>query len=146
MTEPIPVATIVHAIPNRTRLRIPSRRGDTALFASLATALSAMPGIQRATVQPTTGSVLLEHSKPLPKLLVALEEARLFRLAEGLQKPVWSAPVPIEPKILFAVAMGAFALWQLTQGRVFPPAITLGMYAASFSGLLSGHNVPDLDE
>ena len=32
MTEPIPVATIVHAIPNRTRLRIPSRRGDTALL------------------------------------------------------------------------------------------------------------------
>jgi hypothetical protein len=105
-----------------------------------------MPGIQRATVQPATGSILLEHSKPLPKLLMALEDARLFTLAEELQKPVSSDPVPIDPRILLGVAMGAFALWQLTQGRVFPPAITLGMYAASLAGLLSGHGLPDIDE
>jgi hypothetical protein len=146
MIDTLPIATIAHAIPNRTRLRIPSRRGDTVFFASLATALSAMPGIQRASVQPATGSLLLEHSKPLPKLLAALEEARLFRLTAPWRQPDPRSPVELDPKIFVGLGMGVFALWQLTRGRVLPPAITLGMYAASLTGLLSGHGMPDAEE
>ena len=106
MAESVPLARIVHAIPNRTRFRIASRRGDAVFFASIATALSAMAGIQRVTVQSVTGSILLEHSKRLPKLLEAVEEARLFRVSESWQPSERSPPVVFDPKILIGASMG----------------------------------------
>lgn len=134
MVETIPTALVVHAMPNRTRLRIPSRRGEPVFFASLATSLAAMPGIQRVAVQPVTGSILLEHTKPLPKLLQAVEEAKLFRLSEPMRQAERSEPVALDPKLLVGLGMGAFALWQLTRGRILPPAVTLGWYAATLAG------------
>ncbi len=146
MPETIPAAHITHAIANRTRLRIPSRRGDRVYFASLATTLSVMPGIQRVTVQPVTGSVLLEHTKRLAKLLQAAQEAQLFRLSEPWQQPAPSQPAAVDPKLLIGIGMGVFALWQLTRGRILPPAMTLGWYAASAAGLLSNHDASETGE
>ena len=146
MPETIPAAHVTHAIANRTRLRIPSRRGDSVFFASLATTLSAMPGIQRVTVQPVTGSVLLEHTKRLPKLLQAAQEAQLFKLSEPWQQPSSSEPATVDPKLLIGIGMGVFALWQLTRGRILPPAMTLGWYAASAAGLLSNHDASEAGE
>jgi hypothetical protein len=146
MPETIPAAHVTHAIANRTRLRIPSRRGDRVFFASLATTLSIMPGIQRVTVQPVTGSVLLEHTKRLPKLLQAAQEAQLFKISESWQQPEPSQSTELDPKLLIGIGMGVFALWQLTQGRILPPAMTLGWYAASAAGLLSNHDASEAGE
>ncbi len=143
MDDAVPLALVVHAIPNRTRLRIPSRRGDPVFFASIATALAAMPGIRRVAVQSVTGSVLLEHGKPATKLLEEIADAGLFRVSELRRQTQPLQPVAFDPKIAVGVGMGVFALWQLTKGRVLPPAITLGWYAAALTGLLAVHDAPD---
>lgn len=133
-------------MPGRTRLRVPDRRSDTVFFASLTTTLSAMAGIQRVAVQPVTASVLLEHTKPLPKLLQAAEDAQLFKLSEPWQQPVPPQPAKLDPRLLIGVGIGVFALWQLAQGRILPPAMTLGWYAASLTGLLSKLDAPEAGE
>ena len=140
----LPVALIVHAIPNRTRLRISSRRGDAVFFASIATALAAMPGIRQVNVQSVTGSVLIEHSKPLPKLQDAIAEAQLFRIsgaAPSSQRQ--SEPVVLDPRIFVGVGLAAFAIWQFSRGSILPPAVTLGWYAASLTGMLSAQDASD---
>lgn len=144
MVEAIPVAVIVHAIPNRTRLRISSRRGDAVFFASIATALAAMPGIRQVKVQPVTGSVLIEHSKPLPKLKDVITEARLFQIAGSvpLSQPA-SHPAVLDPKMFVGFGMAAFAIWQFSKGSILPPAVTLGWYAASLTGMLSAQDAPE---
>jgi hypothetical protein len=55
-------------------------------------------------------------------------------------------PIVFDPKMLIGAGLGVFALWQLTQGRIFPPAITLGWYAAMLTGFHGGHDVPDAGE
>jgi hypothetical protein len=144
MAEPLPFARIVHAIPNRTRLRISSRRGDTVFFASIATALAAMPGIRQVSVQAVTGSVLIEHSKPLPKLQDAIAEARLFRISAAElppQRP--SEPAVLDARIFMGLGMAAFAILQFSRGTILPPALTLGWYAASLTGMLPAHDASE---
>jgi hypothetical protein len=144
MVEPLPVALIVHAIPNRTRVRISSRRGDTVFFASVATALAAMPGIRHVSVQPITGSVLIEHSKPLLKLQDAIADAQLFRISgPEFPRPRPSEPVVLDPKIFVGLGMAAFAILQFSRGMILPPALTLGWYAASLTGMLSAQGAPE---
>ncbi len=146
MSDTIPIAIVAHTIPGRTRLRIPARRGDTVFFASLATTLSAMAGIYRVTVQPVTAGILLEHGKPLQKLLAAVEDAQLFRVSESWTPQSKAEPVTLDARLLIGVGMGAFALWQLTQGRILPPAMTLGWYAASLAGFFTNHGEADIGE
>jgi hypothetical protein len=123
-------------MPGRTRLRIAARRGDAPLFAAIATGLSTIPGVSRAEVRPLTGSILIEHGGPFTRIAAAAEKARLFVIANGLSPPRPTAAA-VDPKIVAAAGLGIFALWQLAQGHILPPAITLAWYAAGLGGLLS---------
>jgi hypothetical protein len=134
MPDTLPLAEVVHAIPGRARLRIPARRGDAVFFASVATGLSAIPGVFHAQVRPMTASIVIRHSAPLARIGEAAEKARLFALAIAATPP--PSAFRIEPKAALVASLGVFALWQLTQGRVLPPALTLAWYAAGLTGLL----------
>jgi hypothetical protein len=136
MNNALPSAAIVHAISGRARLRIAERRGDGVFFASIATGLSAIPGVFHVDVRPLTGSVLIQHGAPLARIGAAAEQSRLFVLANGHPPAAPDPAISIDPQIVLAVGLGAFALWQLAQGRILPPAITLGWYAAGLAGLL----------
>lgn len=141
MAEMLPVATIVHAMQGRTRLRLPERRGDTALFASIATGLSTLPGIVKVEVQPFTGSVLVYHGASLDQIGTAAERAGLFLLensgtaeaAADEAKP--KLKLPMEPRQAVVSALLAIALWQVMKGHFLPPALTLVWYAARVGGL-----------
>ena len=138
MAEMLPYAEIVHAMPGRARLRIAARRGDAAFFASIATALSAMRGVVHVETRPLTASILIRHGAPLASIGERAEQARLFVLAKSLApSPLPSPAMPVDPRIAVAASLGAFALWQVVQGRLLPPAVTLAWYAANLTGLLS---------
>ena len=130
-------------MPGRVRLRIAECRGDGVFFAAVATGLSTIAGVHKVEVRPLTGSVLIAHGPPLDHIGAAAKKARLF--AVGIPSSV-SSPVlsmPLEPKLIIGVGLGVFALWQLAQGRVLPPAVTLGWYAANLTGLLTNGDSAD---
>ena len=146
MDDTLPPAEIVHAVPGRARLRIAARRGDAVFFASIATGLSTIPGVSRVDVRPLTGSIVIRHAAPLARIGKAAEQGRLFVLANVASAPPSAPAMGIDPKIVAAAGLGAFALWQLAQGRILPPAITLAWYAAGLAGLLSHGDVAEGNE
>jgi hypothetical protein len=137
MLEALPAAEVVHAIPGRTRLRIAARRGDAVFFASIASGLSMIQGVQKVEIRPLTGSILIHHDAPLERIAKAAEQVRLFVLGRAEQVPSPILDVPLAPKMVIGLGLGVLALWQLAQGRVLPRATTLAWYAANLTGLLS---------
>jgi hypothetical protein len=146
MPDALPIAEVVHAMEGRTRLRIPARRGDAAFFASIATGLSTIAGVEDADVRPLTGSLLLQHGVPLAGIAAAAEQARLFKVADGAAMPPPQVAARIDPKWVIGVGLGVIAVWQLTQGRILPPAITLAWYGAHLTGLLASGDSADAGE
>ena len=146
MPDPLPIAEIVHAMEGRTRLRIPARRGDGAFFASVATGLSTISGVHHVDVRPFTGSVLLQHGLPLAGIAAAAERARLFKVANDASAPAPQPAVRIDPKWVIGAGLGVIAVWQLTQGRILPPAVTLAWYGARLTGLLPNGDAADAGE
>jgi copper chaperone CopZ len=55
------MATYLHAIDGRLRVRLPELRGDRRAAASLRRELRALPGVSTVDVSPLTGSVLVEY-------------------------------------------------------------------------------------
>jgi hypothetical protein len=146
MPDVLPIAEVVHAMDGRTRLRIAARRGDAAFFASVATGLSIIPGVHHANVRPLTGSILLQHGLPLAGIAAAAERARLFKIADGAGMPQPQDAARIDPKWAIGVGLGVVAVWQLTQGRILPPAFTLAWYGAHLTGLLANGDSADAGE
>jgi hypothetical protein len=145
MPEALPAAEIVHAMAGRTRLRIAARRDDAVFFASVATGLSSIAGVDRVETRPLTGGILIHHSAPFARVAKAAEKARLFVLTKA------EAPLPLaeagelDPRMVVGIGLAVLALWQLTQGRVLPRATTLAWYAANVMGLVS-YSVAKEDE
>jgi hypothetical protein len=140
MNSPLPFAATVHAIPGRTRLRIEARRGDDFFFASIATGLSSIAGVDHVEVRPLTGSVLIQHSAPLARIAEAAAQARMFTMVEDAPLSHQDRAA-LDAKAITAIGLGSFALFQLMRGKILPPAITLALYAASLGGLL--HQPPE---
>lgn len=139
MSDPVPSCEIVHAMPGRARLRIEARRGDKAFLASVANGLAAIPGIFEVEVFPLTGSLLIRHGPPLDLVIAAAEKAHLFAIAKAVAlappPPREWPKLPVDPRTAVAAGLGAIALWQMTEGRFLPPALTLVWYAARLLGL-----------
>jgi hypothetical protein len=136
MLDHLPVADLVHTMPGRARLRIPDRRGDAVYFASIATGLSTIPGIYKVEVRPLTGSILLQHGPPIERIIHAAEEANLFRLQRTEEITSQGADLPFDPQSLVGLGLSVLALWQATEKKFLPPAVTLAWYAAHLVGLL----------
>lgn len=136
MPDALPLAEPVHSIPGRSRLRIDARRGDSVFFASIATGLAAIGGVTRVDVRPLTGSVVIHHGPPLARIGIAAEEARLFSMTKPVDAAASATALAIDAKMVAALGIGAFGLWQFAQGRVLPPAMTMAWYAATLAGLL----------
>jgi hypothetical protein len=146
MAEALPVAEVVHAIPGRARLRIVGRRGDGVFFAAVASGLSTIAGIYHVEVRPLTGSLLIEHGPPLERIAAAAREARLFVISNEAPAPAPVTPAEIDPKMVVGLGLGAIAIWQVLEGELLPPAITLAWYAAGLTGLLSNGGFADGSE
>jgi hypothetical protein len=134
MADDLPVATLVHSMPGRARLRIAERRGDKVFFAAIATGLSALPGIYHVDVRPLTGSVVISHGPPIARIGAAAEQAGLFALTEAAEEAEDWPELPIDPRLAMTLGLGLVAVWQLLRGQIFPPAVTAAWYAAHLAG------------
>ena len=52
---------IAHQVPGRVRMKIPAGKGNAELLQQVAQCFSGIPGIERVTVNPTTGSVVMHY-------------------------------------------------------------------------------------
>ncbi len=136
MREPMPLATIVHATPTRLRLRVASRRGDTAFFEACAGRLAELRGVVAVDARAMTASLLVHHEDvPVEALSESAERAGLFIVVALADEPAEGLAMPPAPA-LGAAAFGALGVIQLFNKRVFPPALTLFWYAATLAKLL----------
>lgn len=143
----LPAAYVGHAMPNRTRLRIPSRRHNRDYFRHLESTLREQPGITQATVNPVSGSVLIEHDAPLQEIFSLAKELGLFSFADEARREMSIARqlfdiarsfdrelrqathgriTGTEAGLLLLLALGIYQIWR---GNVLPPATALFGYA-----------------
>lgn len=153
----LPEAHISHQLPGRTRLRIPSRRGDESYFAQINQQLIAIGSghITHVSSNSLLGTVLVVHRNSLSKLKLAAAQHGLFQLNEqALPAPLLSERIAanvvaintaanriISPSLdvqgLVLVSLFGLAAVQFARGHVLPPTLTLLWY--SFSMPLVAH-------
>jgi hypothetical protein len=117
------VALLVHALPGRTRLRVPEQRHQSAWFADAAARLAQHPRVQRVTVNAQTGSILLLHEGSVRELTDDLANWLMItpRQPRPASRPALPSSFRISPATAFqALAMGSMALgvWQARRGRL----------------------------
>jgi len=159
VAEPRPHAHVVHAIPGRLRLRVPSARGRPERLESLRRRLAAHQGVRDVRVDARTGSVLVLGQIAWDALHHIGEEDGLFALVPP------AAVRQVEDELLQSLervesgirglsggrfgllggtvaALVALALVQLLRGQTGTPATSLLWYA--FSAVLTARIIHDL--
>jgi hypothetical protein len=147
MTDDLPIATVVHTMRGRTRLRLADMRGDEKFFAKATETLAGVAGVSRAVAAPLTGGLLIFHYKPLEAIGEATQKAGLFRLS--CDRPAETKPVELrfDPRMAGAAALALLAVWQFRKEKLFPSAFTLALHAASLAGFRwAGEAEGDLEE
>ncbi len=116
-------ATVEHRLPGRTRLRLASGRGDSALFDGIVARLSEAPGVRRVRANPRTGSILVEHKGEFGDVADFAREHDLFDMAELVAAAAadqWPArPIPARPAATAAAILAALGLVQAGRGQWF---------------------------
>jgi hypothetical protein len=120
-------AIVVHRLPGRIRVRIPSKRSDTSFFESVVQKLRPHPGVHELSANPRTGSLLIHHSGEAENILSLAFE--LFELddpgkaSKRLRAVAKRAGLPL-PAILdgTAAVSASLGFYQLARGRDVGPA------------------------
>ncbi len=136
----------VHAVSGRTRLKIPSQRGDAAYFAQVAERLTECPGVVQVRVNSRTASVLISHQAPFEQIAAFAADEALFALAgenlhqflsryasENLQ---WldellglSSNGALDLRSTLIISLVGLSLLQIARGQILLPATSLLWYA-----------------
>jgi hypothetical protein len=144
---PAPAALVSHALPGRTRIRVPDRRGDPRYFDRLRQRLGGCPEVLEVRVNAITASVLLHHRGDPAPILAFAAAASLFVLDPS---PPRGVPLAVrlgaeaaaadaglrrlaggEVDLWTALSLGLFGLacLQAARGRLLGPASTLAWAA-----------------
>jgi hypothetical protein len=122
-----PAAVIEHQLPKRTRLRIPSKRGDASFFASIGQRLAEIPGVERARANTLTGHVVLEQARAFDAIAADAARNGIFELRRSTEKPDTSGrgvpPSEAGTLSMFALGFTGMGAYQLAQGRVAGSAV-----------------------
>lgn len=148
-----PVAYIVHSLPDRTRLRVPERRGSSDYFTQVIRHLDTCPGVTQAIANPSTASILVRHSVPFSEISTFAGAHELFtattlsanqnRLSHGVAGTLrWLDEQLVQRSegrldVRSTVLMGLLALSaiQIARGDIMAPGITLLWYALQLTGV-----------
>ncbi|MGO9014806.1 MAG: HMA2 domain-containing protein [Dissulfurispiraceae bacterium] len=76
----IPEAIVCHSSPGRSRVKVPSRKGDAAYFSSLKDHFAHLEGVKEVEANAVTGSVVFMHAADLKAISTFAEDHSLFRL------------------------------------------------------------------
>lgn len=152
-------AHVVHGGARRTRIRVPTKRGDHDYFRRTAAALKACPGVEEVEPNALTGSLLVRHDASLGDIGDFAEIEKLFKLSEqipavatvthrlidlakafdhGLREATGGRLNGLEATSLTLLVLG---LYKLAKSDILPPASTLFWYAAAT--LAVARNVPE---
>jgi hypothetical protein len=52
---------IAHQVPGRVRMKIPAAKGDVEMLREISETFGKIPGVEQVTVNPTTGSIVLQY-------------------------------------------------------------------------------------
>jgi hypothetical protein len=74
MPQPLPEAIAVHFTGSRLRIKVPTQKGNTTYFKTLAETLQDIDGVSSVSVNTTTGSVLMLHNIDLKLLIDRINE------------------------------------------------------------------------
>jgi len=135
-------AFIAHRIPGRIRLMVSEKRGDVDYFAKAHDAFTAIDNVRQVSINPNTGSIVLEFTGELPVLLKQLKtlalcdvvtqpllrtdpsqtqkQAREIHLVTGRDMNSW---------FMSGMAFVMLGIFQTMRGQVFVPAMTAFWYA-----------------
>lgn len=152
----LPEAHIAHLIRGRGRIRVPSKKGDTAYFRALGETFSKVPGIERVEVNPLTGSVFFRYPEDLDPVRIDVQGVAeyaelygLFRLrmpdagGSTVTRGVTRAVADIDGRVkrftggemdleaLAFVGLVGLAVAQAGKGAVMVPAISALWYATT---------------
>lgn len=137
------VAEVAHHTRGRLRLRISERRKDLPFFLALYEELRRIPTLGEVTMNPLTGSVLLQFDEANRSAVIeALSTSRLIAVS---QTPLAaSAPrVPVDTgdameallarrttdvRTLVFLIIAALSVHQLLKGQLLAPILTLVLY------------------
>jgi hypothetical protein len=135
MAEPRLIGEIVHRATGRARLRFPVLRGDRGQLDSLAAKFLAIPGVTHATANAVTGSILLRHGVEWPAIASSAADSLAIKWRDRASdtRIETKSDGEFELHVLLGGVFGLLALWQVTQKRVLPPALTLLMYAVDMA-------------
>jgi hypothetical protein len=140
-----PKADLVHQVPGRIRIRVPSERGNSAFFAEVSRQLGECPGVTGVETNPVTASVLLRHASPLAGILGFAKEHGVFLVEEAKRVPLQKlaaanlggvsrnlqliAGEEIDLDSAILVMLTGMAIHQAIKGNIVAPAATLVWYA-----------------
>ena len=121
-----PEASIEHKLPKRTRLRVPSKRGNPAYFQAVADGLSKVSGVVSVRTNPACASVVVEHAAHgIERISADAARNGLFELSPVSTRPETTrrflvpARQPTEAQSLstLALAFGGLSIYQATGPR-----------------------------
>jgi len=150
-------AFVSHSMVTRVRIKVPSKKGDTAYFAAVKKKLSLCPGILGVQTNPRTAGILVLHSGAVNSLadyakakdlfLLKIPEARrkslmadvaaVFKSYNDQLKKMTEGELDI-PSLVF-VSLIVSGIYQIVRGNLGAPAwytafwYALGVYTQSMS-------------
>lgn len=82
-----PSAYLVHRTGERIRIRIPSKKGDSAYFASIQERLRQYEHVSKTVINPFTGSVLIYYTGDFSAIAEQMKKDKVFTLAKNRNNP-----------------------------------------------------------
>ncbi|MBS3652311.1 hypothetical protein KEU06_27345 [Pseudaminobacter sp. 19-2017] len=134
----LPSATVEHELTGRLRVRVPGLRGNQSFFRSAIETLSQHPEISAVIVNPSTGSVLIEHTTDPQSIQEFAAERGLFEVRRVPPAPA-TRRIVVSPKTAASglVVLGAL---QAARGEILGPASE--NFWNAYGALRVMHNLP----
>lgn len=146
------VARLIHDAPGRLRYRIAARRGDAEFFSHIGTELLKCEIVQTVKINSLTGSVLIIHTGDPAAIAHYAGQQGLFHLRGGHDSNTGRCD-PLDPPVdkpaadmrgLLPPLLMGLGLYQLLQGNVLAPAVTLFWYAFSLLNTNAGQTAREI--
>jgi hypothetical protein len=122
-------AFVAHQMPGRTRLKIPSKRGDVPYFESVVQGLAEHPAVDELKADPDTASVLIRHAGEVAAIVAMAAEGGLFELgrreaSSAGDRRARAARVAVDAPSLDTAAVGLAGLgaYQVSRGKLLGTA------------------------
>jgi hypothetical protein len=143
-----PEVSLVHAVPGRLHLRVPSLEGDTDAMSAFVETIAEVPGLVRIIGRPSTGTLILEYDGDLAEIVPALVSrggmsfvrapvpppvSQTLRLGLAVldQKIAAQSEGTFDMRAALAVLLIGLAVFQTARGQLMGPATTLLVAALS---------------